>query len=118
MSDVLGQLLSTLDAKQAQIGIWDRYYAGEQPLAFLSPEAKRALGTRFGRIASNIPRLSVTSLAERLRVNGFTGDGAEAVWAAWVRCDLDQLSAVAHREALALGRSHAMVWADRRGRRG
>ena len=116
MSDLLGQLLSTLDAKQAQIGIWDRYYAGEQKLAFLSPEAKRALGTRFGRIASNIPRLSVTSLAERLRVNGFTGDGAEAVWAAWLRCDLDQLSAVAHREALALGRSHAMVWADRRGK--
>ena len=116
MNDQLTQLLSVLDARQAQIGLWDQYYNGEQPLAYLSPEAKAALGARFGRMASNIPRLAVTSLAERLRVAGFTGDGAEAVWAAWLRCDLDQLSAVAHREALALGRSHAMVWADRRGR--
>lgn len=116
MSNVLAQLLSVLDAKQAQIGTWDRYYAGEQPLAFLSPDAKHALGRRFGRMASNIPRLAVTSLAERLRVNGFTGDQAAAVYAAWLRCDLDQLSMVAHREALALGRSHVMVWANRRGR--
>ena len=87
MNDQLTQLLSVLDARQAQIGLWDQYYNGEQPLAYLSPEAKAALGTRFGRMASNIPRLAVTSLAERLRVAGFTGDGAEAVWAAWLRCD-------------------------------
>lgn len=115
-NDTLTQLLSVLDAKQAQIAGWDAYYEGRQPLAYLSPEAKAALGSRFGRIASNIPRLAVTSLAERLRVNGFTGDDAAQVWAAWLRCDLDQLSGVAHREALALGRSHAIVWADRRGR--
>ncbi|WP_419185614.1 phage portal protein [Mycobacteroides abscessus] len=116
MNDTLGQLLSVLDAKQAQITEWDKYYEGKQPLAYLSPEAKTALGSRFGRMASNIPRLAVASLAERLRVTGFTGDEAEQVWAAWLRCDLDQLSAVAHREALALGRSHAIVWADRRGK--
>lgn len=116
MNDLLTQLLSVLDAAQVRISTWDAYYAGTQPLAYLSPEAKTALGSRFGRISSNIPRLAVTSLAERLRVQGFDGDGAERVWAAWLRCDLDQLAGVAHREALALGRSHAIVWADRRGR--
>ncbi len=116
MNDLLAQLLQVLDADQARIGEWDKYYAGEQPLAYLSPEAKAALGTRFGRLSSNLPRLAVSSLAERLRVNGFGGDDAEQVWAAWLRCDLDQLSGVAHREALALGRSHAIVWADPRGK--
>ena len=32
-----------------------------QPLAFLSPEAKTALGNRFGSCRRNIPRLAVTA---------------------------------------------------------
>ena len=71
------------------------------------------LGTRFGRMASNIPRLAITSLTERLRVTGFTGVD---VWDDWLRNDLDTESAVAHREALLLGQSYAIVWADRFGR--
>ena len=59
-------------------------------------------------MASNIPRLAVTALAERLRVTGFTGAD---VWPDWIANDLDQLSGVAHREALALGTSYAIVWA-------
>jgi hypothetical protein len=58
-------------------------------LAFPSPEAKVALGTRFRRMASNIPRLAVTSLTERPRVTGFTGVD---VWDDWLRNDLDQLT--------------------------
>ena len=33
----------------------DRYYTGRQPLAFLSPEAKTALGNRFGRDGLQYP---------------------------------------------------------------
>ncbi|WP_099022634.1 phage portal protein [Mycolicibacterium palauense] len=116
MSDELAQLLSVLDADQARLAQLEKYATGTQPLAFLSPEAKAALGNRLGRIASNIPRLAVASLAERLRVNGFTGSGAEQVWDGWLRNDLDQLAPVAHREALTLGRSHIIVWGDRNGR--
>lgn len=111
--DLLLQLLQRLDEPAAWFNELERYYTGTQPLAFLSPEAKVALGTRFGRMASNIPRLAVTSLTERLRVTGF--DGVD-VWDDWLRNDLDQLSAVAHREALLLGQSFAIVWADRFGR--
>jgi hypothetical protein len=64
-------------------------------------------------MASNIPRLAITSLTERLRVTGFTGVD---VWDDWLRNDLDTESAVAHREALLLGQSYAIVWADRFGR--
>jgi hypothetical protein len=114
MTDTLTTLLQRLDEPAVRYAELDRYYTGTQSLAFLSPEAKTALGTRFGRMASNIPRLAVTALSERLRVTGFTGD--TEVWADWLRCDLDQQSGVAHREALLLGDSFVIVWADQLGR--
>lgn len=112
-TELLTNLLERLNAPMARYADLDKYYSGKQPLAFLSPEAKVALGNRFGVMSSNIPRLAVTALAERLRVTGFTG--AE-IWADWIRNDLDQLSGVAHREALLLGDSYVIVWADRSGR--
>lgn len=112
--ELLIRLIQRLNEPAARYADLDRYYTGTQPLAFLSPEAKTALGNRFGLMASNIPRLAVTALAERLRITGFTGDSE--LWADWIRNDLDQTSGVAHREALLLGDSYVIVWADRFGR--
>ena len=112
--ELLQTLLQKLDEPVARYAELERYYTGTQPLAFLSPEAKDALGNRFGRMASNLPRLAITSLAERLRITGFTGD--TELWADWIRNDLDQTSGVAHREALLLGDSYVIVWADPLGR--
>ncbi len=112
--ELLTQLLQRLDEPAARYAELDRYYQGKQPLAFLVPEAKVALGNRFGVMASNIPRLAVTALAERLRITGFSGDAD--LWADWIRNDLDQTSGVAHREALLLGDCFVIVWADQFGR--
>ncbi|MCH9668951.1 MAG: phage portal protein [Actinomycetia bacterium] len=112
--ELLTALLQRLTEPSARYADLDRYYTGTQPLAYLSPEAKTALGNRFGVMASNIPRLAVTALAERLRITGFNGD--PELWAEWVRNDLDQTSCVAHREALLLGDSYVIVWADQFGR--
>lgn len=111
---LLADLLQRLNEPLARYADLDRYYDGKQPLAFLAPEAKLALGNRFGVMASNIPRLAVTALAERLRITGFDGD--PALWGEWIRNDLDQTSGVAHREALLFGDSYVIVWADRFGR--
>lgn len=114
--DLLTRLLQKLDEPLVRFGESDAYYSGTQPLSFLSPEAKLALGTRFGRMASNIPRLAVTALAERLRLTGFTGTVDDAqLWRDWISQDMDQLSGVAHREALTLGASFVICWADDRG---
>lgn len=112
-SELLLKLLQKLDEPLARYSLLDMYYTGTQPLAYLSPESKTALGNRFGRMASNIPRLAVTALAERLSVTGFSD---EKLWADWLRNDMDQLSGVAHREALLLGDSFVIVWADQAGR--
>ncbi len=114
-TDLLTTLAQRLDESAIRFTELDRYYEGRQPLAFLAPEAKKALGSRFGRMASNIPRLAVTALAERLRVTGFTGTDSPGVWADWIANDLDQQAGVLHREALALGESYAIVWAHPNG---
>lgn len=118
MNDTLTKLIQRLDEKEAHATLLDRYYAGEQPLAFLSPEAKTALGDRLTTMSSNVCRVAVSALSERLRVTGFTraGQADSALWTAWTRNDMDQLAPVAHREALIHGRSYALVWADRLGR--
>ncbi len=108
------RLLQRLNEPLGRYADAERYYQGKQPLAFLSPEAKTALGNRFGLMSSNIPRLAVTALAERLRITGFLGDNQ--LWADWMRNDLDQTSDVAHREALLFGDSYVIVWADALGR--
>lgn len=118
MNETLNKLIARLDEHEPRATLLDKYYAGQQPLAFLSPEAKTALGDRLTSMSSNVCRVAVTALAERLRVTGFTrgGAGDADLWAAWARNDLDQLAPVAHREALIHGRSYALVWADRQGR--
>ena len=113
MNDLLTALLQQLDAPAARLDRLDRYYHGQQPLAFLAPEARAALGDRLDRLAVNIPRLLVDSIAERLRIVGFDRDD---VWPAWTDSDLDQLAPLAHREALTLGTSYAVVWAHPDGR--
>ena len=109
MTDLLTTLLQKIDEPAAKYADLERYYSGTQPLAFLASEAREALGARFGRMATNLPRLAITSLTERLRVSGFTG---VEVWDDWLRNDMDELSAVAHREALLLGSSYVLVWVD------
>lgn len=106
-------MLQTLDAPAARYNELENYWAGTQPLAFLAPEARTALGNRLDRMVSNIPRVAVDSLAERLRVTGFIGAD---VWSEWLGNQMDQVSPVVHREALLLGRSYVIVWADGSGR--
>lgn len=113
MTDTLTDLLQRIDNPLARFDRYDRYYAGNGPLAFISPESRAVLGDRLQRLNSNIPKLLVNSLTERLRVIGFTGAD---VWGEWLRNNLDQRSPIAHREALVLGAGYAIVWADVTGR--
>lgn len=113
MSDILTTLIQRLDENTGKFSRLDRYYTGQPPLAFLAPEAKEALGNRFGVLGSNLCRLAVTALSERLRITGFSGAD---VWDDWIRTDMDQLSPIAHREALTLGSAFIIVWADEQGR--
>lgn len=110
---LLTKLVQRLDAPLPRYLLWQSYLEGRQPISFLSPEAKTALGDRLSQLSINIPRLLVEAVAERLRITGFTGVD---VWGDWLAGDLDQQAPVLHREALAYGDAYAIVWADDRGR--
>lgn len=108
MNELLGTLLQRLDEPSGRYSRLNAYYDGSQPLSYLSPEARKALGDRLQRVSVNVPRLLVDAIAERLRLTGF--DGAD-VWPMWLSNDLDQQSGIVHREALTLGASYVIVWA-------
>lgn len=108
-SDLLVDTLQALDAPQHKISQLTRYYRGDQSLSFMAPEVEQALGNRFPRLTVNYIRLAVNSIAERLRVTGFDGvDG----WPVWLDNDLDQRSALVHREALLAGAGYVSVWSN------
>ncbi|MGX9296122.1 phage portal protein [Tsukamurella paurometabola] len=113
MTDILTTLLQAVDAPAGRYARLDREYAGNSPLSYLAPEAAALLGGRLRQVRANIPKILVDSIVERLRITGFSGAD---VWADWTRCDLDQMSPVAHREALVLGAAYALVWSDSTGR--
>lgn len=107
-TDLLTQLLTELNAPQARYAALERYATGTQPLAFISPESRKALGNRLSRMVSNIPALAVSSLVERLRIVGFSDPRA---WNLFVDNDLDQLAAEAMSDALTYGSGYVLVWA-------
>lgn len=108
-SDLLVELLQVLDAPQGKYAELERYATGQQPLAFISPESRKALGDRLTRMASNIPALAVNSIVERLRVSGFSDGRA---WGLFTASDLDQLAADAMRDALLYGQGFVLVWSQ------
>ncbi|MGW8565174.1 phage portal protein [Isoptericola sp. NPDC055881] len=121
MNETLKQLSDKLDTTYPALVRLDGYWHGQQPAAFLAPEAREALGERLRALAVNFPRLAVESLAERLRLTGFRLDGPDSepdadLWRIWRRGGLEDASAQAHTDALVYGRSFVIVWADKAGR--
>lgn len=111
-AETLAKLLAKIDEDAARRTSLEMYYRAEQPLAYLAPEARLAMSNRFGKIATNVPRIAVNALAERLRISGFRSASMDTtqLWLDWKRNDLDQLSPLAHREALTLSESYVLVW--------
>ena len=113
-------LSEKLDTTVPKLANLDAYWQGTQPAAFLSTDAREALGDRLRMLSVNFPRLAVTALAERLDLTGFRtgGPGAEPdadLWRVWRRNGMEEASAQAHVDALAYGRSFVIVWADSTG---
>lgn len=120
MIDIIKKLSDKLDTAAPALQALDAYWTGTQPAAYLSKEARDALGGSLTGLAVNFPKLAVTSLAERLTVKGFreagTSETADAgLWRIWRQNNMLDASAQAHMDALVYGRSFVIVWAGERG---
>lgn len=102
------------DSRAHTVTTADRYYRGEQPLAFLAPEARKALGDRLTRAEANYCRLVTHAIADRLLVTGFTRDSESLsdVWSAWQSSGMATEHRKAILEALIVGRSYLTVWSN------
>ena len=106
-------LTQKLEEARPDLERFDNYYSGRQPLAFLAPEVREAVGDRLQSLVVNWPRLVVGAVEERLDVQGFRiGETTDTrLWEVWQANGLDEYSQLAHTDALVYGRSYAIVWA-------
>ena len=117
---LLKDLSDKLSASEPTLSRLDAYYDGTQPAAFLSVEAREALGDKLRVLAVNFPRLAVQAVAERLQVKGFQtgGEGSDPdaeLWGIWRRNRMEDAAAQAHVDALVYGRLFVIVWAGKNG---
>lgn len=107
------RLLSKLTTETRRLELYDMYYEGEQPLRFIAQALEDEMGARLTKVVLNWPRYAVGAYDDRLDVRGFRYPGEEKsdedLWAIWQENDGELISQQIHEEALALGRSYAIV---------
>lgn len=97
---------------------FDLYYHERQPLALLPESVRADCGDRLPEIRVGFGRLIIDAIEERIDLAGFkVGDDATSkkLWEVFQRSDGDEISQLAHLEALIHGRAYVMVWADSSG---
>lgn len=111
--DTLISLVRSLDMSREAISRYDAYYEGEQPIRFIAPLLAEEFGERITSLVLNFPRLIADAYTERLTVEGFRYSGDSSadgdLWAIWQANDLDEISDMAHSDAIALSRAYAIV---------
>lgn len=117
--DLCIRLNRMLDWDIQQRRKFDLYYHGRQPLALLPESVLADCGDRLPDVRVGFPRLVVDALAERIELAGFKVPDEEIsaeLWETFQRSDGDEVSELAHLDALIAGRSAIMVWAGPDGR--
>lgn len=107
------RLLHKLRERAVDRDEFQRFYEGDQPLAFASTKFREVFGPRYGRLRSNFMPLVVDAEAERLITQGFRfanrGGGDRATWKIWQDNQLDAESQIAHEIALVKGEAYTLV---------
>lgn len=109
----LKHLISCHDREIPELKLLDKYYEGEQPLAYLAPELQAEMDERVRQVVINWPQLVADSLEERLDVEGFRfpeeAEADDELWRIWQANGLDAKSHQGHLDALVMRRSYVIV---------
>lgn len=100
---------------------YNRYYRGDQRLAYATSKYRNTFGDLFYNLTDNLCTVVVDSVADRLLVTGFgIEEGDEELgnlaWEIWQRNRMDANSGMVHREALREGDAYILVWPDMDGK--
>jgi len=95
---------------------WDRYYSGDQPLAFLAPEVEAQVGDRLAPMVINWPETIVDSVNRRVKAEGFLlGQGGSAddeLWRIWTANGMHEDAPLGQIDALVHGLGFISVWGN------
>jgi hypothetical protein len=96
------------------------YYRGDHDLNFAIEKFRNVFARKLAAIADNLCPAVVDSVADRLKLTGFTSEQAPAAadqaWDVWRRNRLPIRATDTHREALVTGDGYVIVWRDNAGR--
>jgi hypothetical protein len=111
--DDLNRLYGKMKRRADKAETWSKYYDGDVPLKFASPEFRAQTGGLFEGFSDNWSQVVPDATVERLvpiafRLNDGTIDSA--AWDAWRRNECDVEVGLAFLEALIAGRSYGLVW--------
>lgn len=97
------------------------YYTGKQPLAFATPEWRKANAARYAGFSDNWCRPVVDAESERLTHTGLKldtaqyGDAAKRLWDQWLFNEMEMQSSQGFVASLTTSRSYVIVWPDGNG---
>ena len=118
--DIITDLAEDLTERNTTSAAYQRYYDGDHPLPWIHKKVAARYNRLMRQAITNFPLLVVDSVKNRLRVQGFRLDEADAdqfVWTdVWQRNNLDIYSGMVHQQALVTGVSYVSVWPDDLGR--
>lgn len=94
----------------------EKYYAGEQPLAYMSKELERDLGGQVTQLVINWPLMVADAFAERHVLTGFNypsagqaSVSADTLWLWWQTNNMDEQANMAQLDAIALSKAALLV---------
>lgn len=109
-------LSAKLDRLNDEYDRVDRYYSGDQPMAYLSSEVRAQLGDRVGRMVINWPETIIDSVTRRLHIEGFRlglgGEADDELWRIFTANHLDEESPLGFSDALVHGAAFLSVWGN------
>lgn len=119
-NELVGQLNQKIEDTATGLRDLDKAWNGESPMTFLSPESRKALGSRMPKLGVNIPRLGLMSLVERMSLRGVKVNGKLDLntWRDMERAGVSELVPQAILDALIYGRAFLTVWGVAPGRPG
>jgi hypothetical protein len=119
-SDPNIRLVERLAAKLAQANLdyekFDRYYTGDQPLAFLAPEVQAQIGNRLAPLVINWPETITDSVNRRISNEGFLlgqgGNADDELWRIWTANGMHEDAPLGQVDALVHGLGFISVWGN------
>jgi len=113
---LVDRIYRRLSHRRPMIEMRERYYRGDQPLAFATDEWRRAHASRYVGFSDNWAGPVVNAEAERIRYTGLIvpelPDAGRLLQQDWLRNEMDMQSSQGIVTTLATGRSFVIVWGD------